>query len=556
MIATPSPDKITKRWMRDESDELAVHNSCWFDEARGQFAVDWMHDYLRLYEGECAGEPFECKHDWQYDSTMRMFGWVRKSDEWKRVIRRFRKVIVFIAKKNKKSPTLAAWTVYHAFGDGVMGQKCFPTAVDGAQIRENVGRHIFEMIRQSEELSAECVLNKTHCSVFHEPTRSLIMPLSSDNVRTQKAKEGLNGSIFVDEVHVVDKAHMRRISRAGISRPEPLVVEVSTAGDEPESYGMERFNYAEGVISGNIKDDQTLAIIYAAPQTVTDEQIHEDPIKYGKMANPAWGHTIKESEFLADYNESKTTISGFADFKKYRLNIWQQATSPWVSVHDWDASESSDDELSPYSLVYAGLDLSRTTDLTAWILLQPGNPAKCWGHYWCPRQRAVELSSQFTIPLLDWAEQGWVTLCEGRTISREMIHAKIRKDTEHFKHLKFVGYDPYNSDATVEFCSDNVGLEMVEVRQGMPTLTAPTKAIEEMILQGELDHSRDPVLRWMLQNTSVETDKNGNVRPVKTLGGVRKHIDGIVALIMAKHVEMCNPDEGPSIYETPGSLAL
>src|SRR5687767_9814294 len=117
VIAIPKPDPVTKRWMRDASDELAVRNGCWFDEDRGQFVVDWLYDYLRLYEGEDAGKPFECKHDWQYETTMRLFGWVRHSEEWGRDIRRFRKGVVFIPKKNKKSPTLSAWCVYVAFGD-------------------------------------------------------------------------------------------------------------------------------------------------------------------------------------------------------------------------------------------------------------------------------------------------------------------------------------------------------------------------------------------------------------------------------------------------------
>jgi phage terminase large subunit-like protein len=561
MIAQAKPDKVTQRWMRDASDEYAVYNGCWFDEARGQFVVDWFKDYLRFYEGEWAGRPFELEvarggMEWQYEFIMRLFGWVRESAEWGRVIRRFRKASFWAPKKSGKSPLLAGVCVYHAFGDGVSGQKCFPTAVDGAQIRENVGRHIFEMVRQSEELASECTLNKTHCSVFHEPTRSLIMPLSSDNVQTQKSKEGLNGSIFVDETHVVSKPHMRRISRAGISRPEPLLLECSTAGDEPESYGMERFNYAEGVISGNIKDDQTLAVIYAAPQDVTDEQIHADPLRYGKLANPSMGHTIKQSEFLSDYQESKATISGFADFKKYRLNIWQQSSNPWLSIHDWAACPGTEFPLDQFAPTFAGLDLSRTTDLTAWILFQPGDTPKCVGHYWIPKQRAIDLSGQFEIPLLDWAEQGWVTLTEDRIIDREQIHTHLRADAEHFHELKYVAFDPYNADDTVKFCANELDWVMVETRQGAGTLNAPSKALEEMVISLSLDHSNDPVLAWMLKNVSVKIDENGNIKPIKTVGGIRKHIDGIVSLIMAIHASMCNPIQGPSIYETPGMLTL
>ena len=185
-VASRKPDAVTKAWMRDASDDLAVRNGCRFDEDRGQFVVDWLYDYLRLYEGECAGQPFECK-DWQYEATMRLFGWVRFDEDRGCELRRFRKASIWIPKKNKKSPTLAAWCVYTAFGDGEMGQKCFPSAKDGRQSKETVVRHIHEMIRQSDELADECKINKQTGSVFHERTRSLILPLSSDNVRAQKS---------------------------------------------------------------------------------------------------------------------------------------------------------------------------------------------------------------------------------------------------------------------------------------------------------------------------------------------------------------------------------
>lgn len=554
ILTNPMPDIATQRWMRDASDELAVRNGCWFNEKRGQFVVDWLYDYLRLYEGDCAGQPFECK-DWQYEATMRLFGWVRNPGDWGRVVRRFRKASIWVAKKNKKSPTLAAWCVYTAFGDGEMGQKCFPTARDGAQIRENVVRHIHEMIRQSGELSAECKLNKSTGSVFHNPTRSLILPLSSDNVATQKAKEGLNGSLFVDEVHVVDKQHMRRVSRAGISRAEPLHVEVSTSGDEPESYGKGRFDYAEAVADGRIKDDQTLAMIHAAPQDVRDEEIHADPIKFGKMANPSWGHTVKESEYLSDYNTSRATPADFADFKKYRLNIWQQSASPWLSIHDWNSCRAAVGELPALEVTYGGLDLSLTTDLTAWVLFQPDeNGPRCRGHYWVPQDRVVALEKQFEIPLSQWAADGWVTICAGKKIDHDRIKQHLKADSERFRYLRYIGFDPYNADEVVKYCMETLGLEMVEVRQGIPSLSMPSKRLADMVISRMLDHRNDPVLAWMLGNTSIKRDENDNIKPVKTVGGVRKHIDGIVALIMAIYVAMANPDSGPSIYSTPGGL--
>lgn len=540
MIAPASPDTLTKQWMRDASDELAVREGCWFDEERGEFAVKWMYDYLRLYEGECAGQPFECCRDWQYDGVMRLFGWVRHSDDWGRTIRRFRKASWWVAKKNKKSPTLAALTCYVAFGDGEMGQKCFPTAKDGVQIKENVVRHIHEMIRQSEQLSSECKIYKNTGVVFHHPTRSLIMPLSSDNVASQKAKEGLNGSVFVDEVHVVDKQHMRRLSRAGISRPEPIQLEVSTAGDEPESYGKARFDYACAVADGRQKDIETLALIYAAPQDVSDADIHADPMKYGRMANPAMGHTVKPSEYMADYNSSKASLSEFADFKKYRLNIWQQSANPWLSVHAWRQCPQVAGELPTRSYTTAAFDLSQTTDFTAWVLYQPDEPvSRCYGHYWITESRARTLSAEFEVPILDWVQQGWVTLSTDEKINYKQVHQRMAEDIAKYK-IKCVGMDRAYSDSTVQFLTDEQGIELVEIAQGAMSLSSPSRKLEGLVIDGAIDGRLDPVMAWMIGNTSVKRDENDNIKPVKTVGGVRKHIDGVVALIMAVLISMTN----------------
>ena len=555
MIAQATPDKITKRWMRDASDDLAVSRGCWFDEDRGQFVVNWLYDYLRLYEGESAGERFQCK-DWQYEATMRLFGWVQKSEDWGRIVRRFRSASIWVPKKNKKSPTLAAWCVYMTCGDGEQGQKCFPTAKNGNQIRENVGKHIHEMIRQSPELMAECSLNKQTKQVLHEPSRSVIMPLSSENIQTQKALEGLNGSTFVDEVHVVDKAHITRISRAGISRAEPLHVEVSTAGNEPESYGMGRFKYAQGVVDGTNKDIHTLAIVHAAHQETSEEEIHADPLKYGRIANPSMGHTVKESEFLHDYETSKKSITDFADFCMYRLNIWQQSSNPWISIHDWRACPATPERPDPSREIYAGLDLSRTTDFTAWVLYQPGDVPKLWGHYWCPRRRAIELSAKFEIPILDWERQGWVTLCDEPQIPRKIVHDKIRSDSETYRHLKYFGFDRALMCETVGYCQDELGLDPVEIAQGVMSLNTPSKMLEEMAINRAVDTSGDPVLDWMIQNTSVHPDSNGNIKPLKAPGGIRKHIDGVVAAVMGIYVAQTIKPKAASIYETAGMLTL
>ncbi len=358
-------NRLTKRWIKNASDERAVSNCCSFEESRGQFVVDWLETCLCLYEGEMAGQPFKCM-DWQRDFLMRLFGWVRPSERWNKKIRRFREAGLWVPKKNGKSPLLAALGLYLMCGDSEPGQQVYFAAKDGAQARKGVGRHAIEMCQASPLMMSECTINKSLLQITHEETRSILYPLSAADKRTQKAKEGLNGSVLVDETHVVDREFMNRISRAGISRIEPLLIEVSTAGDDPESYGRERYDYGKMVERGDTPDDRFLFMSYEAPTDLNEVDLDADPWKYGEAANPSRGITVSREEFLDDYNSSKASISKLNLFKMYRLNVWQASDNPWLRQSDWiQNGDDYDWESLRDRPCWLGLDLAKVHDTTA-----------------------------------------------------------------------------------------------------------------------------------------------------------------------------------------------
>jgi phage terminase large subunit-like protein len=237
------------------------------------------------------------ERDWQYECTMRLFGWVRRSAKWGREVRRFRQASVWVPKKNKKSPTLAAWGLYLLCGDGEPGQKVFLAAKDGMQARKIAGearrRHAPAVRGPDGRVRPE----PQHDAGHAQPSRSWLEPLSSQQPDAGEQGGAERQSVLIDETHVVDRDFVRRISRAGISRSEPLHIEVSTAGNNPDSYGKERFDYASGR-AGRDEDQELFVAIYAAPQDLTDADLDADPAKFGRMANPAWGHTVDPEEYL------------------------------------------------------------------------------------------------------------------------------------------------------------------------------------------------------------------------------------------------------------------
>jgi phage terminase large subunit-like protein len=599
MIAkTPS---ISELWSLNRADEIAIDNGCFFSVEAGGFAVWWIERFCRLYEGEWAGEPMRLRGchtdqidrwpitnqfdidqanerandyisrrqagepcDWQYETTMRMFGWQRHSDRWERHIRRFRQASVWVAKKNKKTPTMSAWGLYLLCGDGESGQKVFFMSKDSKQVRENAVRHIVEMVEASPELSGECKINRVEMKITHLPTRSFLMPMSSAGANNQKSKEGLNGSAMVDETHVVDRGLMKRVDRMGISRSEPVHAEFSTAGTDPDSYGKERFDYAVRVDSGDIEDDQILTAIYAAPQELTDDDLADNPIGYGQMANPAWGHTIAEDEYLADYTRSKTTVSGMLDFKMYRLNIWQHSSSPWIKPGQWGRglSEFAESDLDG-EVCYAGLDLSSVCDFSSLCLCFPvgDDQHKYLWWYWLPEQTARNFEDK--MPINEWIkdERCNLDLTPGERIDYDDIAATVRDLAKRFK-IRTLAYDKYNAERLTQELTEGrtdengnvvfapTGIERMEFPQGRLAMNEPTKQFETAVIDGDVLHNGDPLAAWMINNATIKPDHNGNYKPEKEKRDSLRKIDGVVCAVMARAVAVKNlKDERPTYYE-------
>lgn len=588
-------DEITKKWMRNRSDELAVENGYRFDVERGAFTVWWIERYCKLYEGEWAGTPlvlrsgcedlFDFDHpidlqweeggkelsirraeiyadwlaagnvpDWQYECTMRMFGWTHFSDRWKRNVRRFREASIWVPKKQKKSPTLAAWGVYLTIGDGEQGQKCFACAKDGTQASISMD-HAIAMIEQSPELLSDCKIHRNEKSIYHIPSKSKYKPLSSSGERTQQTKEGLNGSILVDETHVVDRELINIISRAGISRSEPFRIEVSTAGNNPDGYGKERQDYARLVQSGNERNDSCFVAIYEAPQSLSDSELEKDPIKYGKMANPAWGHTAHEEEYLADYSQSKRSIAELARFKMYRLNIWSNTANQWLKLDEWlncKSEETIDFESFPERKCSIGMDLSLTRDMSALSVSIPmGDMAFLIPRMWITQAYAEQYKDQ--IDFFEWQRSGELTIVPGDTIKPAMIRDEFSRISELLEIAVLVYDKTYATEFTEWVEEKHSKVLQVEYPQYSSAMEKPIDDFEAAVREGKIQHDGNRCLTWQAGHCSVAENFKGHRLLKKPKRNDYRKIDGMQASVMSfwgcKHIP-----KKDSVYRRRGVL--
>lgn len=561
-------DPISREMVQYPVDELAIAKGCRYDVARALWAIEWMETHLVLYEGDCAGEPFAC-HDWQDTVSRRLFGWVIWSEQWQRWVRRFRSVIVFIAKKNKKSPTLAAWACYLAMGDGEPGQHVYLCAKDGQQSRKIAGRHTIEMITRSPLLLPECKINQNEKEVTHLPTSSTILPLSSSNERTTKSKEGLNGSYLVDESHVVDWEYVDRIKRMGISRPEPIAADLSTSGNDPDSYGKSRFDYGLKVNEcRDVEDIHTCAAIYAMPQEITTEEFETDPVGYGKMANPAWGHTIDPVEFLADYEVSKVSVIETRKFFMYRGNVWQKTASPWLRGDKWDACAAA------YGLgdligraCGAAWDLMRSRDMAALGLVFPEEPEetelearadipyRSLVYYWMP-EAAIEEYVRQVPRLRDWAAAGWIRVIDGETIHYQLIEEETAAILAQLDCQRFQ-YDPMFATASVQQLIHTHGFDearIAEFPQTRKYYSYPISVFEKLVTEGKMGHNANPVTDWQAGHVCVK-EYDGKKTLTKPPGSEWKKIDGMAAMVMALDAALRREGVG-NVYNDRGLLSV
>jgi phage terminase large subunit-like protein len=352
---------------------------------------------------------------------------------------------------------------------------------------------------------------------------------------------------LVHNCHVVNRTMMESVARAGISRKEPLQVSFSTAGDDPSSYGAERFRYGRQVDSGERDDPHFLHVEYGIPETATEADVEKNLDRFGQMANPAWGELVKPSEFRADWTRSKGSQREMAKFLQHRLNRWVGSTHRWLNLSAWEAAGE------PFTLAdlagrdcFAALDLSRTRDMTAFVLTFPmpeigPEVVRLWPMFWLPRETALERDHLF--PLMSWAGGDYLTLTGGGVVDYALVKADIRAAiTGYGLNVLNLYFDPHYANEITQQLHEGEQLggasvpgvvgERTAFQQGLMTFTGPSKEFERRVSAGLVRHPNNPVMTWQVGHAEVWSDRNRNIRPVKPETNTGKSVDGVVAGVM------------------------
>lgn len=515
-------EKIRKIYERLAEDCRVKDGKYHFDIDRASRPIFFVETFCRQSKGE-TGQPIKLQL-FQKAAIQAIFGFVDDDG-----VRRHNEVLMILGRKNGKSVLLSALGLYMMIGDHEGGAEvdCVASKKDQAKIVFNESRN---MVVQSPYLGR--YIRKRKTDMYCDYNFGVFQPLSSDS----NTLDGLNPSCgIIDELHSIKDRNIYDVVKQGMTaRKQPILFIITTSGFNREGIYDDMYSYAERVLSGDIKDDHFLPIVYELDKSTE----WNDPKMWIK-ANPGLG-TIKSLDALKD-NVAKAKAD-----PKFRptvltkdFNIKNVTSESWLTWEqlDNDATFTMDDIYNTYAI--GGCDLSAVRDLTcATLLIRKPDDEQIYvlQHYFLPAERVdyLETTSSKEAPYRIWAERGLLTLCEGSMVNYSDVTEWYCKMRDEYKiSLWKLGYDRALAGYWAEQMSGEFGDSVMEkVAQGPFTWTAPMKELGAMLSDKKINYNANPMLKWCLSNTGVKaTGSLDSIQPVKIQANRR--IDGMVSLLNA-----------------------
>ena len=494
-----------------------------FDETAANRPIIFIEKYCKHSKGKWAGKPVILEL-WQKALIQGAYGFVDQETG----LRKYKKVLFFVARKNGKSTLDSGLSLYMLTKDGEGGAEVYSVATKRDQAKI-VWDEAKRMIKKSPALAKRC-----RClvgGIYYDINESFMKALASDS----NSLDGLNTHFGVaDEVHAWrDKNLLDVIYDSMSAREQPMLIESSTMGTIRGSVFDNDYEYAAEIIAGyegrsETKDETLLPIIYE----LDNPGEWQDEKKWYK-ANPGLG-TIKNIKDLRDkVIRAKNNPTELTNLLCKDFNIRQTDQDKWLTFDDINNEDTYEMEEIEDTYAIGGVDLSSTTDLTCATLIVIKNGKKyVLQQYFIPESKLEFKIRDDKIPYDIWEKRGLVTLCEGAKVNyTDVTNWFLKMHNEYDIVPYWIGYDPWNSNYWVEEMKSN-GFQMIEVRQGAKTMSNPMKQLEADLIDKNVNYNNNPITKWCLLNTAVKRDENDNIRPIKGQKQ-RARIDGSVSLIIA-----------------------
>lgn len=368
--------------------------------------------------------------------------------------RRYKEAFIFIPRKSGKTMFIAALAFALAILERRSGSIIYIVAASQKQACESFN-DILYTLRYREMIDDFRVLNNNaEHSISYQFTDANGRPNGSIRIEAlasnPDAQDSFNCNIAIaDEVHAFKKsAQYNRFKEAMKAYTNKLMIGITTAGDNINSFCYRRLEYAKKVLNGTVKDDTLFCFVSQAEQDEHGQVDYTSPVQHEK-ANPSYGVTIRPADILQESLQAQNDPQQRKDFLSRSLNIYTSAMRAYFDLSEFRASDNKynwtiEDLLRMPIDWYGGADLSRMYDLTAGALY--GHYAKedvdiIITHAFFPVTMAAKKADEDEIPLFGWADDGLLTMCNSPTVNAaDVVNWFISMRQRGFK-IKQIGHD-------------------------------------------------------------------------------------------------------------------
>ena len=479
------------------------------------FVINIVQRIIVHKQGETlAGEPLMNKpfifEPWQVFIVYNLVGWYWKGTNR----RRFTEAFIFVPRKNGKTMFAAAL----AFGLGLLERKSGSRVLIGAAA-----------LKQSLESFADILYSVRYRGIDKEDTCTIhdnnmehsieIIFLDEDDKQNGSlkiealaanpdAQDSFNCNIAIlDEIHAFKKpAQYNRFKEAQKAYTNKLVIGITTAGDNANSFGYRRLEYAEKVLDGTVKDDTLFCFVSHADKDEKGEVDYMSAEQHEK-ANPNYGVTIRPEDMMADAIQALNDPQQRKDFLSRELDIYTTALRAWFDINEFRKSDTKYswtlEQLAKLKIKwYGGVDLSRLYDLTAACLFGYYAEQDVYiviTHGFMPVTQAARKADEDNIPLFGWRDDGWLTLCNTPTVNvTDVVDWFIMMRNMGFKIVE-VGHDrKFAREYYLEMQSQK--FKVIDQPQYFYVKSEGFRHIEKAAKDGKLYYLHSDAYEYCVQN--------------------------------------------------------
>lgn len=392
------------------------------------------------------GEPFLLA-PWQIFIIYNLLGfWYKGTQE-----RRYKEAFIMLGRKNGKTSLVASLAFAMSIIQRRSGSTVYVVAAALKQALESFEFLKFSLDYRKLSDLMDIKNNSFEHSIKYKfekdgrPDGTIDIQIMASN---PDAQDSFNCNFAIaDEVAAYKKpAQYNRFKEAMKSYTNKLMVGITTAGDNINSFGYNRMEYALKVANGSFTDDSFFSFVARADQDDKGNVDFTNPIQHQK-ANPNYGVTIRPDEILQESLQAKNDPQQRKDFLSRSLNIYTAAMNAWFDIEEWKRSDAQYtwtlEELAKMPIDwYGGADLSRMYDMTAAALVgQYQDIVIVITHAFIPRTQIDHKLEEDGISVYDWLDNGWLTVCNNPTIdATDVVKWFVEMRTLGFK-IHQVGHD-------------------------------------------------------------------------------------------------------------------